>query len=210
MDFKRTRTEKQMESKQAEILNTCATLYDEARAEGVTIKAISERTTFSRPSIYNYYETKEEILLDLLQREYTEFAEEVELGLGETDNMTRETFCHIMTDALIRREKMLRLMSVDLNSIENNVSDERLVAFKKCMTALFDVLQEGIYRFFPDSSEHEREFFLSSHFCFVYGLYSITHQSKKQVAAMEKAKLQRLEPFETLCYEGLLRLAEGL
>ena len=210
MEFKRARIEKQMESRQAEILNTCAVLYDEAGAEGVTIKAISERTSFSRPTIYNYYDTKEEILLDFLQRECTEFAEEVELELGETDNMTRETFCRTITNALIRREKRLPLMSVYLNSIENNVSDERLVAFKKYMTALFDFWQEEICRFFPDSSEHERVLFLNSHFCFVYGLYPMTHPSKKQVAAMEKAKSQRPEPFDTFCYEGLLRLAERL
>jgi AcrR family transcriptional regulator len=147
MDFQRARTEQQVESRHAEILNACAALYEEAGADGVTIKAIAQRTSFSRPSIYNYYDTKEEILLDLLQRECGDYTQELRQGFAAAVRLDRSAFCRLMTDALLRHEKMLRLMSVNLNSIENNVGDQRLLAFKKDMAAMFDELRRGLEKF---------------------------------------------------------------
>ena len=210
MDFQRARTEQQVESRHAEILNACAALYEEAGADGVTIKAIAQRTSFSRPSIYNYYDTKEEILLDLLQRECGDYTQELRQGFAAAVRLDRSAFCRLMTDALLRHEKMLRLMSVNLNSIENNVDDQRLLAFKKDMAAMFDELRRGLEKFFPESTEAEREMFVSSHFCFIYGLYPASHPSRKQTEAMEKAGFKKAEPFEKLCYEGLMRLASSL
>ena len=40
---------------------------------GVTIKEISTEISLMRPAIYNYFETKEEILLGLLTIEYGEW-----------------------------------------------------------------------------------------------------------------------------------------
>ena len=58
------------EVRRAEILNACDRLYREKGFREITIKDISQETSFSRPSIYNYFETKEEIFLGLLTREY--------------------------------------------------------------------------------------------------------------------------------------------
>jgi AcrR family transcriptional regulator len=210
MDFKRASTDAQVESRRAEILDACAALYEAAGVDGVTIKAIAERTSLSRPSVYNYYDTKEEILLALLQRECEEYTAELRGAFETNAALSREAFCHAMTDALLRHEKMLQIMSINLNAIENNVSDERLVAFKTRMTAMFGVLREGLGKFFPAAPEAERELFLYTHFSFVYGLYPITKPSEKQLAAMKKAGFLKPEPFGHLCYEGLLRLAERL
>ena len=51
-----------------EIIDACETIYKAKGFYGVTIKEISTRTSFTRPSIYNYFETKDEILLALLVR----------------------------------------------------------------------------------------------------------------------------------------------
>lgn len=58
------------------ILDACKNLYDEYNFKEITIKLISEKTTFSRPSIYNYFETKEEIFLELFKREYDSWIED--------------------------------------------------------------------------------------------------------------------------------------
>lgn len=210
MEFKRANTNEQIAKRQAEILDACAALYEAAGADGVTIKAIAERTSLSRPSIYNYYDTKEEILLALLQRECEEYTAELRGAFESNAAMSREAFCRVMTDALVRHEKMLQIMSINLNAIENNVSDERLVAFKTRMTAMFGALREGLGKFFPEAPAAERELFLYTHFSFVYGLYPITNPSEKQLAAMKKAGFLKPEPFGHLCYEGLLRLSERL
>ena len=43
---------------------------------------IAQITSFSRPAIYNYFETKEEIFLALFQREYDRWNEDLTAILG--------------------------------------------------------------------------------------------------------------------------------
>ena len=57
-------------ARREEIINACEKLYRTMRFKEITIKEIGRETSFTRTSIYNYFETKEEIFLALLKREY--------------------------------------------------------------------------------------------------------------------------------------------
>jgi AcrR family transcriptional regulator len=56
----------------------------------ITLKEIGQVTSFSRPTIYNYFQTKEEIFLALYQREYDRWNEALESVLNGHDSMTRQ------------------------------------------------------------------------------------------------------------------------
>ena len=45
-----------------EIIKACEELYDKYNFKDITIKLISEHTSFSRPSIYNYFESKSQLV----------------------------------------------------------------------------------------------------------------------------------------------------
>ena len=57
-------------SRKDEIISACEKLYRTMNFKDITLGDISRETSFSRPSIYNYFQTKEEIFLALMQREY--------------------------------------------------------------------------------------------------------------------------------------------
>ena len=48
-------------ARKEEIINACAKLYTTMNFKDITLKQISLETTFTRTSIYNYFQTKEEI-----------------------------------------------------------------------------------------------------------------------------------------------------
>ena len=50
-------------ARKAEIVNACAVLYETRSFKEITLKEIGEKTSFTRTSIYNYFQTKEEIWL---------------------------------------------------------------------------------------------------------------------------------------------------
>ena len=54
-------------ARKEEIIKACAKLYESMSFKEITIKEIGAETSFTRTSIYNYFETKEEIFLALLQ-----------------------------------------------------------------------------------------------------------------------------------------------
>ena len=57
-------------SRKEEIITACEELYKTMSFKEITIKEIGNATSFTRASIYNYFQTKEEFFLALLQREY--------------------------------------------------------------------------------------------------------------------------------------------
>ena len=76
--FQRARTAEQIDERQQEIVNACRDLFDEGGYDAVTFGTIGQKTSFSRPSIYNYYGTKEEVFLDLIRQEYEGWTESIE------------------------------------------------------------------------------------------------------------------------------------
>ena len=53
-----------------EIISACEKLYQSIGFKEVTLKEIATITSITRTSIYNYFQTKEEIFLEILKREY--------------------------------------------------------------------------------------------------------------------------------------------
>ncbi len=209
MDFQRARTEDQIEKRHSEILKACAEIYEEGGADSVTFKAISERTSFSRPTIYNYYCSKEEIILDLLTRRCEDYASDLAARFDEADKMSKEDFCSTMTECLASHSGMLDLMTSDLNAIENNSRLECLIAMKQTLKSSFRFISQALDKLFPDSPQAEKDRFIFSHFAFVYGAYSISNPTKKQLQAMETVGFQRSEPFDVICRSGLAALMSG-
>lgn len=60
-----------------EIINACEQLYRTMNFREITLKEIGSITSFSRPTIYNYFQTKEEIFLALFRREYDRWNEDL-------------------------------------------------------------------------------------------------------------------------------------
>ena len=76
-------------ARKEEIINACKTLYRDISFKEITIKQIAEYTSFSRASIYNYFETKEEIFLAILQEEYELWVADLQDITDSNDSMTK-------------------------------------------------------------------------------------------------------------------------
>ena len=82
-------TLEQITQKREEIINACEQLYQTMSFREITLKEIGNLTSFSRPTIYNYFETKEEIFLGLFQREYDRWNEDLTAILNGNEQMTK-------------------------------------------------------------------------------------------------------------------------
>ena len=60
-----------IEKRREEIINACEQLYQTMSFKEITLKEIGNVTSFSRPTIYNYFQTKEEIPLRFLNENMT-------------------------------------------------------------------------------------------------------------------------------------------
>ena len=117
-------------ARKEEIISACKTLYREMSFKDITIKLIAEYTSFSRASIYNYFETKEEIFLAVLQKEYELWVADLEDITGSSERMTKDAVARALASSLEKRELLLKLMSMNHYDMEENSREERLVEFK--------------------------------------------------------------------------------
>lgn len=181
-----------------EIIAACRKLYETMSFKEITLKEIGRQTSFTRTSIYNYFETKEEIFLALFGQEYDRFAEDLN-GLREREEtLTLDALSSELARALERRPLMLKLLSMNLYDMEANSRMERLVEFKIAYGKSKDALDRCLMKFCPGLGEEGRRTFLYAFLPFVYGLYPYTFVTEKQKEAMAEAGISYayMSPYE--------------
>ncbi len=190
-----------------EIINACEELYRIKSFKEITLKDISEKTTFSRPSIYNYFQTKEEIFLALLKREYERWLKDLEDIYVKNDKLEKQEFAKQIALSIEKREQLLKLLSMNLYDMEENSRMEQLVDFKKSYGETLKSIKKLLDKFFKNMSEEEKEKFIFSFFPLMYGIYPYTCATEKQKEAMKNAEV----PFKffsiyEMVYESIIKL----
>lgn len=168
-----------------EIINACEKLYRTMSFREITLKEIGSEVSFSRPTIYNYFQTKEEIFLALFEREYRIWTKALE-KIGKKE-VGAADLAGAVARSLEKRELMLRLLSVNLYDMEENSRIERLVEFKKAYCASVEAFDALLKNALPNQNEEERRETLVTVFAFIHGVYPYAHATKKQIEAMKSA-----------------------
>ncbi len=96
-------------TRREEIVNACEKLYRTMSFREITLKEISEETSFSRPSIYNYFATKEEIFLALFEREYDRWNASLEEIHRGRRVLSSHAFAEKVPKSLSARPQLLKL-----------------------------------------------------------------------------------------------------
>ena len=198
-------------ARKEEIIAACRKLYETMSFKEITLKEIGQQTSFTRTSIYNYFETKEEIFLALFAREYECFSQDLDSLCEQKHSMTLDELASALAHALERRPLMLKLLSMNMYDMEANSRMERLVAFKKAYGASKDALDRCLKKFVPALDEKGRQTFLYAFLPFVYGLYPYTMVTEKQKQAMQEAGISYvyMSTYE-MAYDFIRTLLGGL
>ena len=149
--------------------------------DDVTIKDIAELTSFTRPSTYNYFETREEIFLGLLEREYQLWAADLRACQPVTGKDPKRQFARAVAGTLAEHGTMLRLLANNLMEIESNSRMERLIGFKRVYGESIEALGSCLSRFCPEMTSEEVDGFVS---CYVNGM-----AMDRVLSSFEKRKL---------------------
>ena len=198
-------------ARKEEIIAACRKLYETMSFKEITLKEIGQQTSFTRTSIYNYFETKEEIFLALFAREYEYFSQDLDSLCEQNETLTLDQLASALARALERRPLMLKLLSMNMYDMEENSRMERLVAFKSAYGESKDALDRCLKKFCPRLDEKGRQTFLYAFLPFVYGLYPYTMVTEKQKQAMREAGISYvyMSTYE-MAYDFIRTLLGGL
>jgi len=203
----RKATPEQIALKREEIINACEQLYQTMSFREITLKEIGKITSFSRPTIYNYFETKEEIFLGLFQREYDRWNEELTAILHGNERLTRQELADRIANSLAGRKQLLKLLSMNNYDMEANSRQELLSSFKQSYGRSLQLMCMLLEKFCPDMHVEEIQNFIYTFFPFMFGIYPYTAVTDKQKTAMKEAGINYVyQTVYELTYGCLIRL----
>ncbi len=175
------------EARKEEILRACAELYETRGFKETTLKEIGAATTLTRTGIYLYFQTKEEIFLALLAKEYDSWVVEMQAVMAEQPILPRGDVAAVLARTLTDHPRLLRLLSMNLYEMEANSRPERLTDFKRSFGASLDTVERLIHQYLPEADDAWRQRFIYAFFPFIYGIYPYTSVTEKQEQAMRDA-----------------------
>ncbi len=176
-------------ARKEEIINACEKLYQTMSFKEITIKEIGNITSFTRTSIYNYFQTKEEIFLALLKREYELWIASLKQVMEQHEKMSKDEFADMLACSLEERPQLLKILSMNHYDMETGSRTEHLTAFKVVYGESIRTVMLGLNKYFPNMSVLEKQNFIYTFFPFMFGIYPYTFVTEKQRTAMEEANV---------------------
>ena len=180
-------TPAQTNARKEEIINACAKLYETTSFKDLTLKDIGESTSFTRTSIYNYFQTKEEIFLALLEREYDLWNADLSAILDDNMRLSADEFADKLARSLEKRVQLLKLLSMNHYDMEGSSRIEKLTEFKCSYGTSLRLVARCLEKFFPSKTVQEVQNFIYIFFPFMFGIYPYTYVTDKQRDAMKQA-----------------------
>ncbi|MFJ6087947.1 TetR family transcriptional regulator [Streptomyces sp. NPDC092369] len=161
--FQRARSEEQREIRRRAILDTTAAMLDEMAVSEVSLNELSRRVGLAKSNVLRYFESREAILLELLDSARTQWTDELierlpaeidpDLPFGERG----EQFAAVYTRSLEERRVLCDLLSAQAGVLEHNVSPEIAARYKRAAIANVSRLAAVTRAHLPEVGERSEQ-----------------------------------------------------
>ncbi|MCZ7420032.1 TetR family transcriptional regulator [Verrucosispora sp. WMMA2121] len=166
--FQRARTEEQREIRRRAILDAASAMLDEMPVAAVTLNELSRRAGLAKPNVLRYFESREAVLLELLDRFLAEWLADLTAAL--TNGIDAKlpmaeravAVAEILSRSLSGRVVLCDLFGAQGSVLEHNVSVEVAIRHKRASLAHLATMAELIQRQLPELDENVELFGLQT------------------------------------------------
>ncbi|MET9593059.1 TetR/AcrR family transcriptional regulator [Streptomyces sp. NPDC006516] len=166
MTFQRARTEEQREIRRRAILDMASAMLDEMPVAAVTLNELSRRVGLAKPNVLRYFESREAVLLELLDRYLrewlTDLAGELSAGVDEDLPMAERAaaVAEILSRSLSGRVVLCDLFGAQGSVLEHNVSVQVVARYKRASLDRLATMTALIRKYLPELGENATQFSL--------------------------------------------------
>ena len=168
MTFQRARNEEQRESRRRAILDTAAAMLDEMPLAEVSLNELSRRVGLAKSNVLRYFESREDVLLELLDdflgRWLTDLATELAEGIDAqaTPDRRATELADILSRSLANRPVLCDLFGAQGGVLEHNVSVDAIKRHKRSSLGRLATMTELMRQHVPELGDNARLFCLMS------------------------------------------------
>ena len=158
--FQRARNEEQREARRQAILDAAAAMLAEMPVAEVTLNELSRRVGLAKSNVLRYFESREAVLLELLDAAWLDWLTELEETLageaGAADQSDAvDELAATVAASLASRPVLCDLLSAQSAVLERNVSPGVAATHKRATMANVTALAQLVLRRLPELGDHD-------------------------------------------------------
>lgn len=168
MTFQRARSEEQRQIRRRAILDMAAAMLDEMPVAEVSLNELSRRVGLAKSNVLRYFESREAVLLELLDdflgRWLDELADELAEGIEPhaAPEARARQLAEILSRSLAGQVVLCDLFGAQGGVLEHNVSVEVVKRHKRSSLARLAAMSELVRRHVPELGDDAQLFCLMS------------------------------------------------
>jgi len=190
----RARQPEQKAERREHLLTTARAMLESGEdVRTLSLNALARRAKMTKSNVYRYFESREAVLLALLEQEWAAWGDDVRSALpirqGGHKTQPEVLVARCFARTLVRRPLLCLLMSVLCSVVEQNVSEEVLGAFKRGGLEFANTLAVFVETTLPGTSRHMWLHLILDVPVVVTGLYPFAHPAPNAQRAMQDPEL---------------------
>ena len=189
MDWVRARSDEQIEQRISEIVDATARLYEENRFEDITFAMIAKEADFTRSNLYRYFQTKEDIFLELMKHDIALWRADILENFAD-GNLSLHEVAEASVELILKHRRMVKLFTILFTLLEPNASLEALTAFKQKINEEIGMVAQFLSTVLPFPSVETAAEFLTVQSSLAIGAYPMMDLTPKQIEAMDAINME--------------------
>ncbi|OBK67137.1 TetR family transcriptional regulator [Mycobacterium colombiense] len=156
MTFQRARSEEHREIRRQAILDTASAMLESMSVGEITLNELSRRGRLAKSAMLRYFESREAVLLELLDVALRRWVTEVVAELPRNTRSPKSAHTRgdhmaaLLSRSLQQHAVLCDLIAAQPGVLEHNVSAETLLRFKQSFHASINLLAEAIRHYIPE------------------------------------------------------------
>jgi AcrR family transcriptional regulator len=210
VEFQRARSEEQREQRRRAILRVAADMVAEMPVADITLNELSRRVGFAKSNVLRYFESREAVLLELLDKAWRDWLQRLAADLPGGVDTGYPRVAAIITASLVDDRLFCELLSVSSAVLERNVSAEVARRYKLAAIANTEALSDLIDRAIAELDAPGSFAFAAGTLVAITGIWPLTHPSEAMRRVYEDPAMARLRlDFRGALEEMLTTLLAG-
>jgi len=212
MSWERARNPEQKAVRREAILRAARNMFAELEYEEISLNGIAREAGFSKPNVYRYFSTREEIFLAIFEQEQGLFVDSLIARLKRIRAKDPvDSICRAWVETAMEHQTWLDLLPQLSMSMEKNSSVAQLVEFKKVGFERFGKLLEAFHSTHPSIDHNGWVLVAQCGYSLMAGLWPHSNPGDNVVQAMQHPDVnQPLWDFQPLMERGLRALIRGI
>lgn len=187
--FQRARSQEQRETRRQAILGAAAAMLAEMPVAEVTLNELSRRVGLAKSNVLRYFESREAVLLELLDSAWQEWLAQLDKELaggidaGSPVASRADQLAAAVAASLATRPMLCDLVSAQAAVLERNVSPQVAAQYKRASVTGIAALGDLLLRSVPELGEPDAFRLAGATVMTTAALWPHTHPSAAMLAA---------------------------